>query len=126
MPSSEIRRFAVCRHLEITEYAIQTYQITIPANILQVLQSAIQSKRDGLSSRLRDIKLYKSEQFRQLSATLRKRPEFYGTSFSWGDNYISNCADYATGPGSLTTWRQVGTNHHIAVVTNQIASSVVA
>jgi hypothetical protein len=80
-------------------------------------------ERGWLIVKAASIKKYKNEQFRELSAMLRRRPEYYGISFSWGDNYISDCADSMTrGPGNLTTWRQVGTNHHIAVVTNQIAS----
>lgn len=84
-------------------------------------------ERKWLIVKASSIRRYKYEQFRQLSAILRERPEYYGSSFSWGDNYISDCADYATkGPGNLTTWRQVGTNHHIAVVANQVASSAAA
>ncbi|WP_319407474.1 beta family protein [uncultured Desulfosarcina sp.] len=64
-------------------------------------------------------------QFRQLSENLRKRPEFYGAKFSWGDKFIDKCADNKSGTGNLTTWRQVGTNHHITLVVGQIANSPV-
>lgn len=69
------------------------------------------------------IKKYKFEQFRELSDILRKRPEYCGVNYSWGDKYINECADCSVGMGNLTTWRRVGTNHHITLVGNQIANS---
>ena len=69
------------------------------------------------------IKKYGYDQFRDLSDTLRRRPEYYGSTYSWGDNYIDECANCRVGKGNLTTWRQVGTNHHITLVGSQIANS---
>lgn len=69
------------------------------------------------------IKKHGFDQFRELSDTLRKRPEYYGPTYSWGDNYINECANCMVGKGNLTTWRQVGTNHHITLVGSQIANS---
>lgn len=68
------------------------------------------------------LKKYGFDQFRDLSDTLRRRPEYYGPTYSWGDNYIDECANCTVGKGSLTTWRQVGTNHHITLVGSQIAN----
>ena len=81
------------------------------------------TERKWLIVKAGSIKKHKLEQFRQLSDTLRKRPEYYGENYSWGDRYISECADCNVGHGNLTTWRQVGTNHHVTLVANQIASS---
>lgn len=59
-------------------------------------------------------------QFNTLSADLMSHTSFAGASFSWGDSFIATCAD--GGPtGNLTTWRQVGTNHHITAVVRQLA-----
>ncbi len=59
-------------------------------------------------------------QFITLSGDLVNHRAFAGPSFSWGDDYIVTCAD--GGPsGNLTTWRQVGTNHHITMVVKQLA-----
>ena len=80
-------------------------------------------ERQWLIIKAGSIKRYKLDQFRELSNTLRKRPEYYGPIYSWGDNYINKCADYTVSKGNLTTWRQVGTNHHITLVGNQIANS---
>ncbi len=50
-------------------------------------------------------------------------PNYAGTYFSEGDKYISDCAsrdDVST--GNLTTWRWIGTNHHLAKVVLDISN----
>lgn len=59
-------------------------------------------------------------QFHGLSRTLIGRPEYRGAAFSWGDAYIDACARRTGNPGSLTTWRKVGTSHHLELVAQQI------
>lgn len=65
----------------------------------------------------------KYKQFHSLSADLLQRNECFGESYSWGDRYIHECGNRATGPGNLTTWRAVGTNHHMALTCSQIMSA---
>ncbi len=60
-------------------------------------------------------------QFNTLAGDLVNHAAFAGASFSWGDGYIATCAGGGK-TGSLTTWRQVGTNHHITMVVRQLAS----
>lgn len=79
-------------------------------------------EREWLIIKAGSIKRYKYDQFRALSNDLRRRPEYYGPNYSWGDNYIDECAECKVGTGNLTTWRQVGTNHHLTLVGNQIAN----
>jgi len=44
---------------------------------------------------------------------------FMGHNFSAGDDHIYKCAKkMLKKPGNLTTWRSVGTNHHIQKVVN--------
>ena len=62
------------------------------------------------------------DQFYGLAAQLVRHPDCCDAGFSWGDWYIRQCAERLQGPGNLTTWRKVGTNHHIAMVVSQIAS----
>jgi len=59
-------------------------------------------------------------QYHSLSQGLVEHDDFQGASFSWGDARIVACASGGS-PGSLTTWRQVGTNHHITYVVSQLA-----
>jgi hypothetical protein len=63
-------------------------------------------------------------QFHDLAKTLLTRPEYKGASHCWGDEFISLCAGRTKKPGSLTTWRNVGTNHHLTLVVEQISSYV--
>ena len=61
-------------------------------------------------------------QFHDVARALVDAPEYSGPDFSWGDRYISDCANRFVTTGNLTTWRKVGTSHHIAVVTTQLAN----
>lgn len=62
------------------------------------------------------------EQMRTVAARLRSRPEFCGPTFSWGDRFIADCADGLTTTGNATTWRKVGTNHHLTFVVRQLST----
>lgn len=55
-------------------------------------------------------------QFQQLCGQLVANPAYSGPTFSWGDEYIDQCGRGQVGTGNLTTWRSVGTNHHITFV----------
>ena len=70
---------------------------------------------------VRDEKHGKFKQYRELSKKLIDSKYYYGSNLSWGDEYIQKCA-YGGKTGNLSTWRQVGTNHHIVKVTQDIAS----
>jgi len=60
--------------------------------------------------------------FRTQCKKLIARSECYSQTHCKGDDFIRKCAA-GTGPvGNLTTWRQVGTVHHMTVVAAQIAS----
>lgn len=62
-------------------------------------------------------------QYFDLAAGLITQPEYEGSAFSWGDNYIDECAKKSVGSGNNTTWRKVANNHHFQKVVTQIASS---
>jgi hypothetical protein len=56
------------------------------------------------------------------SATLlRESKDFYGPEFSYGDRYISSKSDGADTDGNPGTWIRAGINHHMTVVSRQIA-----
>lgn len=61
-------------------------------------------------------------QFFGLAAQLVQDQEFRGPQFSWGDAQIALKARNQGTSGNLTTWRAIGTNHHIALVTRQLAT----
>jgi hypothetical protein len=76
---------------------------------------------DWLIVKGRNVRQYGFDQYFELCKTLVGRAEYSGRDFSWGDRYIDDCANGMTGPGNATTWRKVGTNHHITLVTRELA-----
>jgi hypothetical protein len=77
---------------------------------------------DWLVVKGRNVRQYGFDQYFDLCKALVDRPEYRGRQYSWGDDYISDCADRIKGPGNATTWRKVGTNHHITLVTRELAN----
>jgi hypothetical protein len=69
----------------------------------------------------RNVRQYGFDQYFELCKTLIGRPEYCGRDYSWGDRYIDDCANGMKGPGNATTWRKVGTNHHLTLVTRELA-----
>jgi hypothetical protein len=70
----------------------------------------------------RNVRQYGFEQYFDLCRALVERPEYSGAAFSWGDGFISECAARRSGPGNATTWRKVGTNHHLTLVALALAN----
>jgi hypothetical protein len=62
------------------------------------------------------------DQFFAICASLVQRPEFRGADFSWGDAEIAQKAANVGSCGNAQTWRQIGTNHHLETVLDQIAN----
>lgn len=65
----------------------------------------------------------KYDQYRSLSKKVIESQFFLGADYSWGDNYISNCANGNAKTGNLTTWISVDVNHHLTLVGEQISNS---
>lgn len=80
------------------------------------------TENDWLVIKGRNVRQYGFEQYFELCRLLVDRPEYSGRDFSWGDSYIAACAEGNQGPGNATTWRKVGVNHHITLVTRGLAS----
>lgn len=69
-----------------------------------------------------NVRDYKFEQYRDLCKTVTVSSSFEGSAFSFGDRYIEACALGTESTGTLTTWRWVGTNHHLAKVVTDIST----
>lgn len=67
------------------------------------------------------IKRGGSAQFHSLAKWLAESKHYYKADFSWGDNFIDECAKKTTGPGSQTSWVSVGMNHHFAVTAAKLS-----
>jgi hypothetical protein len=62
-------------------------------------------------------------QYHDLSEKLINEKEFLGAGFSWGDDYVSECARKIKFSRQLTQWVAVDTNHHLTFVADQIAKT---
>lgn len=71
---------------------------------------------DYLIVKGQNVRDYGYGQYRELCRELSGSKFYCGDDFSEGDRYISNCALGLVSTGGLTTWRWVGTNHHLEKV----------
>ncbi len=71
----------------------------------------------------RNVREHGFDQYFELSRQLVQLPEYSGEEFSWGDRWIRRCARREIGPGNATTWRKVGTNHHLVLVAQDLANA---
>ena len=63
----------------------------------------------------------KGEQHTDLAKKIIATGAFKGANFSFGDEYLEGCAD-GKHSGNLESWIVADTNHHMAVVANQLAT----
>ena len=73
-----------------------------------------------------NVRDYGFGQYKQLCNEVVKSTHYCGKEFSSGDRYIYDCALGAAKTGNLTTWRWVGTNHHLEKVVQDVANLYVA
>ncbi|HFD1717824.1 TPA: hypothetical protein QFK61_002064 [Enterococcus faecium] len=63
------------------------------------------------------------ENIKKACQTLVNSSEYFGKEHSWGDLIISDIADGTKGTGgNSTTWRSIGTNHHIETIVKQLSN----
>jgi hypothetical protein len=98
-----------------------TIRYTIDDSWYIVKGKKVKKDKKDEGEKVKDKK-YGFEQYRYLSKSIINSKYYFGTTFSWGDDYIQKCATGKSGTGSLSTWRQVGTSHHIEKVIRDIAS----
>ena len=63
-----------------------------------------------------------NHQYKGFCRDLISTSVFSGKGFSAGDEFIVECAAGARNPGNLSTWRWVGTNHHLEKVSSDLSS----
>lgn len=123
-------------HARFGDYSISHYDVRELDPRVMKVSASIRYTADSewlifRGRSLRDPRFGGFEQFRSLSAQIVNHPAYSGMAYSWGDRYIYDCALGSEeppvvprqGPGNLTVWRQVGTNHHITHVVRQLSSS---
>lgn len=72
------------------------------------------------------VRIEGNEQYRSLCQQLVARPEFCGSTYTWGDGIIADCATGAVEPGAQRMWRGAATSHHLRFVTEQLRQQVTA
>jgi hypothetical protein len=73
-----------------------------------------------LIMRGRNVRDY--SEHRELCSAIVKSKMYNGPDFSAGDKYIFDCAQGIASTGNPTTWRWVGTNHHLVSVAQDVAN----
>ncbi|WP_263261473.1 beta family protein [Pseudomonas sp. RIT-PI-S] len=75
-----------------------------------LLMQGTEVKRDG------------REQYRLLCQRVLGSGQFDGECFSWGDDYLYQCAELGASTGSASTFTAVGNNHHLTRVVLELAN----
>jgi hypothetical protein len=111
------------KRLDFGDYAIQHPEISdfepwmkISPKIIYAIQS------DWIACKGRTVRTHTWNQTFAMCQQLVQRPEFCGATYSAGDAYIAACAQQQVSCGNSKTWKQVGTNHHVTFVANQVAN----
>ena len=107
-----------------SDYSIANAEITeIDPRFMQ-MSASIRYTYDKywLIVRGRSIKTQGFSQYYNLCENLIDRHEYMGNEFSWGDDYIKNCANRTASTGNATTWRKIGCNHHFEFVIHQLSN----
>lgn len=60
--------------------------------------------------------------FRDICKLLIRQPQYSGASFSWGDEYINECANSVEDTGNPQRWVTIGINHHLTLVARQCSN----
>lgn len=108
------------------DYGISSHNIEeLDPRLITVSANIRYTAADGMwAFKGRSLRRHSFEQFRTLSQQIVQHSAYSGESFSWGDKYIAECAKGQGRTGNTTTWRRVGTNHHISFVARQIAGQI--
>lgn len=68
------------------------------------------------------VKRHGRGQYQGLAQAVTQSPLYFGSNYSWGDEYIYDCAYNSGSTGGPSTWPAVATNHHVTVSTIQLAN----
>ncbi|GAB3780320.1 beta family protein [Dyella agri] len=108
------------------DYGVSSHNIEeLDPRLITVSANIRYTAADGMwAFKGRSLRRHSFEQFRSLSQQIVQHEAYSGPEFSWGDKYILECANGLGRTGNTTTWRRVGTNHHVSFVARQIAGQI--
>lgn len=106
------------------DYAINhPDQLLVDMRLVKPNASVRYAINDGwLIAKGQNVRDYGFAQYEDLCRKVAESSYFSGQGFSAGDGYIRSCANNQSSTGNLTTWRWVGTNHHIEMVARDAAN----
>lgn len=107
------------------DYAIQAPEIDDIDPRVMRMSASLRYTHDNewVIGKGRNVRDHTYEEYRRICQLLVQRQEFSGAGYSAGDDYMQGCAAGAGTPGNATTWRWVGTNHHLTFVVRQLAAA---
>ncbi len=62
------------------------------------------------------------KQYIDIASEIINSGYYEGEDYSWGDKRIKDIAEEYSGTGNATSWIEIGTNHHIRKVVDQVSS----
>ncbi len=107
------------------DYAINHPEVpTIDMRIVKPSASIRYTVDDGwLLVKGKNVRDNGFDQYRDLCSMVVGAKKYYrGWKFSKGDEYIYKCSQGQASTGNLTTWRWVGTNHHLEMVAQDVVA----
>jgi hypothetical protein len=113
----EIERFPSFSDYAISHPLLSNIDIGIPNASASIRYT---NEGDFYVYRGRGTRQHSFDQFYDLSESLINSSEYYGQNHCPGDEFIQKCGVEKKKTGSLTTWRWVGTVHHLTVSANQV------
>ncbi len=105
------------------DYAINNPEISMvdPRHMKPKANIRYTTSDNWLIARGQNVRDYGYSQHKELCNLVIDSGDYYGHPFSKGDKYIYDCAQGNVSTGNLTTWRWVGTNHHLEMVSRESA-----
>lgn len=120
---SELQKLGISRTPTFSDYAVQNPD-RLSGGGPQTRANIRYSMYDEIIIvRGRSIREVGYGQYRKLCADIIHSNEFFGESFSWGDSYIESCAMGLAPTGNQSTWRAVGTSHHLQVMIDRLSGA---
>ena len=97
--------------------------LTVDMRLVRPYASLRYAVDDGwLVARGENVRDHGFAQYRDLCNMVVIARQYSGPEFSKGDEYIYRCSRGEASTGNLTTWRWVGTNRHLELVSRDVAA----
>ncbi|NTX07032.1 beta family protein [Myxococcus sp. CA040A] len=103
------------------DYAVQHPDMAESAGFSGSANVRYTGENEWFIFRGRSLTHYGYEQYHDLCREIVRHAAYSARGFSWGDSFIYKCARNEESTGNASTWRKVGTSHHITFAVRQVA-----